>query len=415
MTLSIDNLTKSDLDLIADFSLQLARYEQSLNKAFFEREFLARQLILALLTRHHLLIWGEPGTAKSAMVLAAFGAITGVGQDGKPAQVFSIQIDSNTREEELIGPIDIPALEKGSMQRNVEGHLPTAHFAFLDELFDGPGLGRGLNDILHERRLIAGRQQLPVPLMTAVGATNRSPEEVLEILQMLQLNAFLDRFLFVGKVKRLQESASIQAMLRNHVSNGKHPVISPLKFADLMRVSNLIQETNQYSDEDPILYLYFEVMRKFMLQMGQEKVSDRRLAWKTQIVEAEALRNGRVRLIPEDVLAVAYSVGYEADSPEVALFLQIAKPMVAKLQAQLDQAVDKGLLVQLDRIKDRMAAVKNSMATVDDAQVGANLRELNNLRKELADMNPQQDATRQKILKMQKDAEKLLETLTRPR
>lgn len=40
-----------------------------------------------------------------------------------------------TEPSEIMGPVDIQELKSGRYSRKIEGHLPTAKIAFLDEIF----------------------------------------------------------------------------------------------------------------------------------------------------------------------------------------------------------------------------------------------------------------------------------------
>src|SRR5438552_2210026 len=94
----------------------------------FERHDELEGLLLALLSRQHLLLVGPKGAAKSMMIRMLAGAIDG-------AKYFERLMTRFTLPDELFGPVSISALKKDRFSRLTRGYLPEANFAFLDEIW----------------------------------------------------------------------------------------------------------------------------------------------------------------------------------------------------------------------------------------------------------------------------------------
>ena len=146
-------------------------------------------LKICLLTKKHLLLLGKPGLAKSRFALLAFKLF-------KDAQIYRNLFHGQMTTDEVIGPPNPKIMrERGVFEYNCEGLLPTAHFAYLDELFNGPSavLNSALN-ILNEGVFMSGGKARPCPLLTATATSNRVSDEQ-------DLLPLLDRFLITQQVK----------------------------------------------------------------------------------------------------------------------------------------------------------------------------------------------------------------------
>src|SRR5205823_2647016 len=103
--------------------------QQEMEWHLFERREELEGLLLALLSRQHLLLIGPKGAAKSLMIRLLASSIEG-------AKYFERLLTRFTLPDELFGPVSISALKKDRFSRLTRGYLPEAHFAFLDEIHD---------------------------------------------------------------------------------------------------------------------------------------------------------------------------------------------------------------------------------------------------------------------------------------
>jgi MoxR-like ATPase len=96
-----------------------------------------------------------------------------------------------TTPEEIFGPLSITKLEKDLFERNVEGYLPSAKIAFLDEIFKAnSAILNSLLTIINERVYQNGTDVLKVPLLSILAASNELPSK-----SQTELAALYDRFL----------------------------------------------------------------------------------------------------------------------------------------------------------------------------------------------------------------------------
>ncbi|KAL4425569.1 hypothetical protein ABPG75_009585 [Micractinium tetrahymenae] len=160
-----------------------------LQSGLLERETEVRLLLLAALCGEHLLLLGPPGTAKSELS-RRLSKLTGGRYFERLLTRFSVP-------EELFGPLSMRGLENDQYVRQIDGYLPTAEVAFIDEIFKAnSAILNALLTLLNERLFDNGNERIEVPLTCLVGASNELPESE-------ELDALYDRFLIRRNVAQV--------------------------------------------------------------------------------------------------------------------------------------------------------------------------------------------------------------------
>jgi len=293
---------------------------RELSHGLIEREVEVRLLLLAALSQEHLLLLGPPGTAKSELGRRLSKLCRG--------KYFERLLTRFSVPEELFGPLSMRALENDEYVRQVDGYLPTAQVAFVDEIFKAnSAILNTLLTILNERLFDNGSARTRVPLLCLVGASNELPESE-------ELDALYDRFLVRRQVGQVSP-AGLMEMLTSRTGAGAyqaaklgHPGMSVseasedeidnenenedggiseplLKAEDFASTRRLAEETVEVSAE--ILNIVAD-LRTYLQDSCEPPiyVSDRRLVKSVALLQVAAFTSGRSYVTPKDCMLLQH-------------------------------------------------------------------------------------------------------------
>ena len=263
-------------------------FYNKLIEPFVGREEEGKAITLAIIAREHVLLIGEPGTAKSALARRAAELIN--------AKFFKYLLTKYTEPSELFGPLDLNALRQGKYVRITKGKMPEAEIVFLDEVFNAnSAVLNALLSIMQERLWYDGYTEVHAPLWSLVGATNRVPDEP-------ELEAIYDRFLVRQYAKPLPENKWSELLEAGWmIEAGKIPPAKPVLDMNTLREIHKLVFNVDLSKVKPKLLKLFAVLEERGLHL-----TDRRKAKALKIVAANAILEGRLEAEERDLIVLKY-------------------------------------------------------------------------------------------------------------
>lgn len=228
---------------------------------FVGREIEITSLLTSLASGEPLILVGDPGTAKTAMVEALSRLVN--------AKYFYYLLTKFTEPDELLGPIDINALREGKYARIMKNRLPEAEIVFLDEIFKASSAVRNiLLDVILNKRILNG-VEYKLPMLALYTSSN-------EISTDAEDRAFYDRLTVRVFVKYVEESLWGELITKGVVLPQVMNQLKPITDANYIRTlqSVAIQRAVTIANSPEYRVKYIEAL-SLLRQRGLE-ISDRR-------------------------------------------------------------------------------------------------------------------------------------------
>lgn len=269
-----------------------------LEKPFVGRSEEARLLVLSLVSGEHVLLIGEPGTAKSALARRLADLVK--------ARFFKYLLTRFTEPDELFGPLDINALREGRYVRVTRGKLPEADIAFIDEIFNAnSAVLNMLLTLMNERIVYDGYSEIRIPLLTLISASNNVPDEP-------ELQAIYDRFLIRHFLKPVSEDLwgkliDASWLIEQGVYQDVKPVVT---IEEVKAASSLVFKVDVGGVKEKLLKLYA------VLEDQGVHLTDRRKGKALKVIAANALLDGRMKAVEEDLFTLKYIAPRDREEAE---------------------------------------------------------------------------------------------------
>lgn len=260
-----------------------------------EREQVLAVSLLATLSGQNTFLYGPPGTAKSLIsrrLSAAFN--TGA--------YFEHLMNRFTTPEEVFGPVSIKELKEDRYIRKTVGYLPTAEFAFLDEIWkSSPAILNTLLTLINEHKFKNGEIVENAPLKSLIAASNEVPQD------NQGLDALYDRFVVRLVVPPIEQEENFNNLINSKPSSDRPDIDSDL----LVSGDELVQWRHKIHDiqlSDNCL-LIIKMIRTELNDRFEELgvyVSDRRWQRAAQLIKASAFFNGRQETNQSDLVLLKH-------------------------------------------------------------------------------------------------------------
>ncbi len=324
-----------------------AALRAELMSRFPERASVIDGSLAAVLAGEHVLLVGPPGTAKSALVRALAQAFGG--------SYFERLLTKFSTPEELFGPVSLKGLEQDKFTRVTTGMLPTAEFAFVDEVFKAnSAILNSMLTLINERTYSNGGAPLPVPLVAMFGASNELPEGK-------ELEALFDRFALRFQVDYLLRPQNLKDVL----------VASEPKLTNVLDMKTLRAaqaEVQKVKLTDATVDALIAV--RDALKAEGIIASDRRWKKSLRLVQATAWMAGEKQTTPEDLTLLVDALWREPkERAKVAKLVgQLADPASVQAAEVMDAANEIALKIAGQKSGDRKMYIAACAQGLDQYQ-----------------------------------------------
>lgn len=269
-----------------------------------EREQIMAICLLGAIAGHNTFLFGPPGTAKSLISRRLASAF-------ENPQYFEYLMNRFSTPEEVFGPVSIKALKEDCYIRKINGYLPTANFAFLDEIWKAsPAILNNLLTIINEHLFKNGDENVEVPLKSLIAASNEVPAP------NQGLEALYDRFIIRMLVPPIQQEDHFKQLLNKKPSNDKPNIAKPISYKTLSDWRQQLH--NVQISEDTFLIIQY--IRQQLIEKFEELdvyVSDRRWQRAAILLKAAAFCNGRNQTNHSDAILLKYCLWTTPENREI--------------------------------------------------------------------------------------------------
>ncbi|MGU9539808.1 AAA family ATPase [Clostridium tepidum] len=277
--------------------------EKELNDFFVEREEVIKDALRALVIGQHMFLYGPPGTGKSLLVYNICKRIDG-------ARYFQWLLNKTSDPAEILGPYSIKAMEQDKFLRKINGKLPEAHIAFIDEIWKSnePTLNI-LLPLLNEKIFYNDGKAIKVPLVSMFCASNEIPDDE-------SLNALYDRIIFRDYLGYVKDTDNKLKMFKNYINMRKNKneikVNTKIKLEEIYALQ---KKTESIEIKDDIYLDFIKLMDN--LERDGIAISDRRKNECLKVIQGNALLCGRSYVIVEDFEALKNVLWNDIDDIEI--------------------------------------------------------------------------------------------------
>lgn len=350
-----------------------------LSVGLFEREECLKLVLLSMFAGKSIFLYGPPGTAKSMIARRASLAF---GNSRIPAEnsnensripnknkdFFAYLMNRFSTPEEIFGPIDIAELKKNNLTRKTDGYLPTAHFAFLDEIWkSSPAILNTLLTIINERIYRDGNEDKKVPLKGIVCASNEFPPA------NQGLEALYDRMILRYFVKPLEERDNFLKLVSSNADESVKisETFSLKELDEILKLSKKVSFDEKSSKAFCQIKAMIDELR-IKPQLIKELfgidgvsapyISDRRYKECANILKVSAVLNDRDFIVKDDLALLAHSLW--EDEKQMELIKKVLEKILGSdekikgLKASLKALETKAKNSTFDSLKDEFSALR---------------------------------------------------------
>lgn len=273
---------------------------EALDTRLLERKTLIRISILTIFSKHHIMLYGVPGVAKTF-------AINNIIKIIDKEVAWQITMSNETGLDDLIPEPQREAQEVLNDPRCILSQ----RFIFLDEMFKGTqNLLNALLPVLNERVYQLSGKNYPLKLNTVFAASNEIPQDDF-------IEPFRDRILFWFDVKRLAEQQNKLKYYKEDFTAGKE-LEEIFTIEDIEEVNEYIDKTKSLKMSEDIAKLYEKIIIEIL--RNSISLSDRKSGsgFIIKALKTSAVLNNRNAIDHSDLLLMKHCTWTDLDQRVLA-------------------------------------------------------------------------------------------------
>ncbi len=266
-----------------------------LNEGLVDKESTMKIGLLALLAGENIVLLGPPGTAKSEVARR-------LSQVVDSGNYFEYLLTKFTTPEELFGPLSIKELKNDTFSRKTDGYLSKVEVAFLDEVFKAnSSILNSLLTIINEKKYHNGKEEMEVPLISLIGASNEFPKQE-------ELLALYDRFLIKREVDYISNDMKIRLL---NLKNTEFSIPKEFKMT-VNEIKKVQKKCLKIEIPEKISRIIIKVIQNYENHFKNkkddnekelsEKISDRKIVKVSKLLKVSAYTNGRKEVDISDLI-----------------------------------------------------------------------------------------------------------------
>ena len=287
-----------------ELKLRIESLLQQLNERVFEKEHVVALSLLSAVAGESIFLLGPPGVAKSMVARRLKLAF-------RDAYAFEYLMSRFSTPDEIFGPVSISKLKDAdTYERIVDGYLPSATIAFLDEIWKaGPAIQNALLTIINEKIYRNGQFSIRVPLKGLIAASNELPA------QGQGLEALWDRFLLRCLVGGIEDMGEFDRMISS--TDETEPVVDEqlqITGEEYVRWEKEIAAIKIHYSIFEVIHALKDGIEQYNRQVQNEGgisaplyVSDRRWKKMVKLLKTSAFLNGSDTIRLSDCTLLSYT------------------------------------------------------------------------------------------------------------
>lgn len=324
-----------------------------------ERDEEIELMLLAMIAPNDLLFLGDPGVGKTwAIELLTEHCITG-------ADLFTHLCAKDQSAGEILGERDPMALKQGRVARITDGMLPTAHFAYLDEIFkSSPPMLNPLLDIYAKRQLkIGGKTHDCKQLITIFMSSNELPDR--EDLMAFRDRIAITKFVQPVKTPEGRRAVSMIQLGAPEVADVDTTGLVPLTLDEIQTIRKQVRGIQV---SDAVLDTMGEIEQQCL--EAKHPISQRRKGSIWKMVKAHAWARGGDSVRPDDFMIAEHMLWNLASDVESAhnIVLRYANRFMRRAKALREEL--EPIMADMDQLKQQLDDADTREAKLSVQQSG---------------------------------------------